>query len=67
MYIHVVVKYTLAVSVMCMFAVIIYMYIVCACVELMCIIADVGHKRLDHLLLYKLKLFLLVRSIDTML
>ena len=37
---------TVAVSVMCMFAVFIYMYIVWACVELMCIIADVDHKRL---------------------
>ena len=45
MYIHVVDKYTVAVSVMCIFAVFIYMYIVCACVESMYIIADIDHKR----------------------
>ena len=40
--IHVVDEYC---SCVCMFAVFIYMYIVSACVELMCIIADVDHKR----------------------
>ena len=43
--IHVVDKYTVAVSMMRMFAVIIYMYIVCACVELMYIIADIDHRK----------------------